>query len=121
MTIEAKIDRTNELLEQLLAKLGHVGQSLGEVPRVEQTASEETNGADPWNDPELVAAAKTAGKSPFVYYYEKHIQPKVLKVSSVKGADTARKLLADLGLKSAKEAKPDQWPKIIAACDEALK
>lgn len=114
MTIEAQIDRTNELLEQLLAKLGHVGQSLGEVPRVEQQAA-----LKPEKTVEKAAPAAAPAEQPLDYV--KDVQSKVIKVSSVKGADTARKLLADLGLKSAKEAKPDQWPKIIAACDEALK
>jgi hypothetical protein len=114
MTIESKIDRTNELLEKLLAKFEHVGQSLGEQPRVEQAAAPK-----PEKTVEKTAPAEAPAEQPLDYV--KDVQPKVLKVSSVKGPDTARKLLADLGLKSAKEAKPEQWPAIISACDEALK
>lgn len=116
MSLEANIAELNANIKTLINVLTSNPQAaLAQPvqPVKQKTEPEKTEPAKP--APAAAPAADTQALD-----YVKDVQPLVLKVSSVKGRDAAVALLAKFGLKSAKEAQPEQYADIIKACKEVL-
>lgn len=117
MSLEASIAELNSNIKVLIGvlnKAGHTQPVTTDSPAIASAPATPT--------PEKTEPSKTAqAAAPAALDYTKDVQPLVLRVSSTKGRDTAVAVLAKLGLKSAKEAKPEQYQQLIDACQEALK
>lgn len=116
MSLEASIIELNSsicrLIDALNARAGEDARPAASVPKTVAAGTPTTPAPTAPGPVDPVPAALD---------YVKDVQPRVLKVSATKGREAAVKLLGTFGLKSAKEAKPEQYADIIKACEEALK
>lgn len=105
MTIEAKLDRTNTLLEQLLEKFAHIGRA------TDAPVAPPKQAAKPAEKP----AAPSGPLS-----YDKDIKPIALALAK-KNREALTRIWGELGVKIGTELKPEQLPEAKRLIEEASK
>lgn len=118
MSLEAAIAELNANMKTLINVLTTNPQAALAQPVQPVKQKTEPEKTEPAKPAPAAAPAETAKPA---LDYAKDVQPKVLAVSAKKGRDAATALLGKFGLKTARNAKPEQWQDIINACEEALK
>lgn len=116
MTIEAKLDKTNELLAQLLAKFDHIGRAQDEVaaenrgPVVDKAALHAklaAREASYRSDDTAREAMQAKRDSAQVLTYEADVKPIALALAKADRAKLSA-IWAKLGVKVGSELKPEQ-------------
>jgi len=125
MTIEAKLDRTNELLEELLAKFSHIGQATGPAPKNGTEVREQRAEQEQKAPPAPVTATEHQKAAPAgTLSYDKDIKGWALAIAKKDRAKLTgpEGVWTKLGVKVGTELKPEQWAEaerlIRAVCQE---
>lgn len=106
--LEAKIDQLKQSIDRLIEVLSATGTT--------GTPSTPAPAAAPVKAE--TSAVPSKGETPDAVPYEK-VRDAVVSLSSTKGRDAAVAVLNGLGVKNAKELKPEQYPAALDALTKA--
>lgn len=108
MSLEQALADNTEMMKELISMLRATAQAELVVKepkaKVEKTAAKKEEPAEV--------------KLPGVSYQE--TQKKLVAVAEMHGRDRAVAILETFGAKKSTELKPEQYPKVVVACDEIL-
>ncbi len=126
MTLEAKIDKTNELLAGILAQLTanaeHAGRPVAagapgaKAPAAgAKKASTTQPPANPANPTATTPPAPAANDAAAKLDYEKDVKAPMMELAKTKGRGAVQPIFDKFEVANAKVLNPEQWPAFIAA------
>lgn len=113
MTIEAKLDQTNKLLGEILARLSSASPASAAPQLVPAATTASPASATAINASSASATTATEAPAPAEIDYKRHIQAPLIALAKAKGGDFARSVFAEWGVPKADKVPSTDWPKLV--------